>query len=62
MLLREAEILGVKAGLQRRTVLSFQLRHDFSRAQTTWRVLSWEGDREEGMMTTVFNCCLICLY
>lgn len=62
MLLREAEILGVKAGLQRRTALGLQLRHGFSRARTMWRVLSWEGGREEGRMTTVFNCCLIRLY
>lgn len=47
MLLREAEMLDIKARLQRGMALGLLLRHDFSRAQTIGRVLSGRAAGEK---------------
>lgn len=62
MLLREAEILDVKARLQRGTALGLLLKMWLFQGTNYTEGPVWEGGREEGRKATAFDCGLICLY
>lgn len=62
MLLREAEVLDVKARLQTGTALGLLLKTWLFQGTNSMEGPVWEGGREEGRKAAAFDCGLICLY